>query len=278
MPMRHFIFGTILLSLSVIPLALHAQTPVGADVCQEKINQELALEHRFFRSVIFGQKKAEDALVGEVRYDFFGNVWYKVDDDDWRSVGEGISPGDSRGDTAVDGASPIPPRKGLLETQRVSTSELVPFIGQSLRALQCRLDIICDAVRKSIQQTTDAPVNIIADSYACLEVSRQTIPECHLLKGATETQDQRTAVETYCEEIAQQLMHQEAAVMNMTVEYDASYRTMLQLAGNFDLFLQEFRSPIVNSIRQMVNLVGLFNRVPCFLSSCDGSPPPDTTK
>lgn len=273
MSLRFTVLGFFILSIGVTLPSAHAQVPIGADVCQEKINKELALEHRFFRSVIFGQKKAEDALVGEVRYDFFGNAWYKVDDDDWRSVGEGISPTDTRGDGAVDGASPMPPRQGLMETKRVSTSELVPFIGQSLRALQCRLEIVCDAVRKSIEQSTEAPVSIIADSYACLEVPRQTIPECHLLKGATETQDQRAAVETYCEEIAQQLIEQEAAVMRLTVEYDAAYRTMLQLAGNFDLFLQEFRSPIVNSIRQMVNLVGLFNRVPCFLSSCDGSPP-----
>lgn len=276
MTIRFTVLGVFLLSLGLAPTALHAQIPVGGDECQAAINEELALEHLFFRSVIFGQKKAEDASVGEVRRDFDGNVWYKVDDDDWRSVGEGISPSTSRGDSAVDGASPIPPRRGLLETERVTTSELVPFIGQSLRALQCRLELICDATKKSLEQSTEAPVSIVADAYACLDISRQTIPECHLLKGQREKKDQRSAVETYCEEIAQQLMEQEAAIINLTVEYDAAYRTMLQLAGNFDLFLQEFRSPIVNSIRQMVNLIGSFNRIPCFLSSCDGSPPNDT--
>ena len=173
----------------------------------------------------------------------------------------------------MDGFSQVPPRKGLLETKRVITSELVPYIGQSMRALQCRMDLVCDAVRKSIEEKGATPIDITVDAYGCIPEDRQTILECHLSREQREEASDRTDAELYCERIGRELLEQEAAIMKLTVEYDSAYRTMLQLAGNFDLFLQEFNAPIINSIRQMVNLVGSFNRIPCFLSSCDASPP-----
>ena len=253
---------------------VYAQVESDAEPCEELVNEEMAREHRLFRSVIFGQKKAEDAdtNVGEVRYDQLGNAWYKVADNEWRSVAIGFE-GTTWSDSTMDGFSQIPPRKGLLETKRMMTSELVPYIGQSMRALQCRIDLICDAVRKSIEQKVSTPVDITVDAYGCIPEDRQTIVACHLSRGQREEASDRSDAELYCERIGGELLEQEAAIMKLTVEYDSAYRTMLQLAGNFDLFLQEFNAPITNSIRQMVNLVGSFNRIPCFLSSCDASPP-----
>lgn len=253
---------------------LLAANPTGGEECEREINLEMAREHKLIRSVVFGQKKAKDAKVGEVRYAAGGSTWYKQGSNEWRSVAKGFE-STTWSDTLMDGQSLTPPRKGLLETKGVSTSEIVPYVAQSMRAFQCRLELICDTVRKSIEKDSTSAVSITATSYGCLEQNRQTIPACHLREGQGQDKTAQSDVGVYCETIALQLFDQEAAVMRMTVEYDAAYRTMLQLAGNFDLFLQEFRSPIINSLRQMVNLVGSFNRIPCFLSSCDASPPPE---
>ena len=273
---------------TIVP-ATNAQWP-DAETCERQIGQQMAYEHLIFRSVIFGIKKAEDAKVGEVRYDYSGNVWYKAAEGEWRSSSSGFE-STIWSDGLMDSQSQIPIRKGLLETKRMSTSELVPYIGQSIRAFQCRIDLLCDAVAQSVDEKRVTPKNITAHAHGCLDRDVQTLRSCHLMReraipisgGASSarilTREEITDlgdVALYCERIGAQMLEQEAAVMELTVEYDSAYRTMLQLAGNFDLFLQEFRSPIVNSLRQMVNMVGSFNRIPCFLSSCDGSPPNDS--
>ncbi|PIR49541.1 hypothetical protein COU79_04315 [Candidatus Peregrinibacteria bacterium CG10_big_fil_rev_8_21_14_0_10_54_7] len=245
------------------------------ELCQEQIKSIMAREHHFFRSVIFGLKKAEDAKVGEVRYDHADNTWYKAAENEWRCAESGFE-ATTWSDSMMDGQSQVPQRKGLLETKRMITSELVPYIGQSLRALQCRTDLLCDGVRQSIEQKGDSPVNITAHAHGCIDLDMQTLVSCHLARGNREEITERGDAELFCEQAGKQMLEQEAAIMELTVEYDSAYRSMLQLAGNFDLFLQEFRSPIVNSLRQMVNMVGSFNRIPCFLSSCDGSPPNDS--
>jgi len=242
-----------------------------ASACKNQINEQMAKEQRTFRSVIFGLSTVEDATVGEVRYDGEGNAWYKTEEDEWRSLAEGFET-TTWGDSLMESESQIPPRKGLLETRRITTSELVPHIGQGMRALQCKIDLICDAMKQSINVKDEDPVDIIANTLGCIELTTTTLKHCHLSKGDGQDISVQRDVETYCDSIGIMMLEQEASIVKLTVEYDAAYRTMLQLAGNFDLFLQEFKTPLIHSLREMVNLVGSFNRIPCFLSSCDASP------
>ena len=251
-----------------------ALSQISAGECRKKINTELSLEQQTFRSVIFGLSSTEDAGEGEIRYDTDGRAWYKSGTDEWRTaatVEEDES--DTKTNEKMTEDSRTPPRKGLLETRRMTTSELIPYIGQSMRAMQCHTELICSIARQSIGQTDFLPQEITAQALGCISEEVTTFTSCHLAAEENTFISEKADILTYCDRIAEAMVEQEMGIMELVVEYDAAHRTMLQLAGNFDLFLQEFRSPLLSSLRQMVNLVGSLNRIPCFLSSCDASPP-----
>jgi len=245
---------------------------IGSEGCRDQINGALAREQRIFRSVIFGLSLTKDAKLGEVRYDKNGHAWYKESANKWQTVAE--NGGGIQTDEEMRIQSQVPARKGLLETKRVTTSDLIPYMGQSMRALQCRVDLICNVVRQSVGKLPTDPLEIIARTPGCIDWPTETFKSCRLASGDGNSISEQTDVTTYCASVTDDLIEQEMATTEMVVQYDAAYRTLLQLAGNFDLFLQEFRFPIISSLRQMTNLIGSLNRIPCFLSSCDASPPP----
>ena len=251
---------------------------VGADVCIEALNKELGYTHRIFRTILFGSKKAEEYSVGTVVYEEDGSAWYKISDTEWRSADEGFE-STTHFNNLIDERSEVtkffgvPDRKGIFETKRSTTSELIPWIGTSLRTFQCHLHQFCDAVNKSKKQSGDLPVSITAVYPGCVDTNRLSIPQCHINQRGTNVD--KAIIYTNCEEAVEQLLEQEAETLKLIVQYDAAYRTLQQLAGNMDLFLQELNWPMTHTLQQAVDLVGVLGRIPCYLSSCEAFPPPN---
>lgn len=265
----------------ILTLAQPATAHAGSvDSCRQKVNREIAREHRLYRAYLFGKTNAEDAPVNDVRYDTDGWAWIKTGDEStpWKNShpdNQGLSWSDFVMDQQDEHAN-ILPIIGIFETKRVNTSELIPYLLQSIRALECRAEALCEVSRISEIQSGDEPIDIPkVQPIGCIEFTDlQTWPECHFSREV----DGNTVLSqgdnrSYCNEMSNQLISREIQLLKLVVEYDAGYRSLLQFAGNFDIFLQELRWPLTGTIRQAANLIGQLQRVPCFLSSCDASPP-----
>lgn len=254
---------------------LHVSAQEGS--CRDQVNAELATEQRFYRAHLFGKKRAADAPVGSVRYDNEGVAWLKENttgtpwvtkDPRYRGLQWSSTLMDNQDEHT--GALPI---KGIFATRRVSTTELIPYTLQSIRALDCRLQALCGRVRRSTRESAETPVNIPSiKEYGCIEFQNvPTLPACHFAlpeDGIPEQVD----IMTYCRSMTNQLVRRESELLKLTIEYDAGYRSLLQFAGNFDTFLRELRWPLTTTMRQAVQLIGQLERIPCFISSCDASP------
>ncbi|MDA1208758.1 MAG: hypothetical protein O2904_01855 [bacterium] len=263
-----------MLNIVIITGLLIAQIPsaqgqrIDADVCRNALHEEIQKEHAIFRGVVFGVKKAEEAGIGEVRIDFIDRAWYKVAENEWRSTAVDFPFTDFDMDAQTPGGN----RRGFFETRGVLTSNLIPYIGQSMRAFQCNLSLICDQQMQSMNYAEDVPQNITVSALGCIKKDVETFPECHFANKKTNLGDQADTL-GYCPKIVEEMLEQEAGIISMAISYDAAYRTVLQFAGNFDLFLQEFRLPLISTLRDVINLIGGLNRIPCFVASCDAYPP-----
>lgn len=292
----------------ILALALLAQpvTVLAGNICRDAVEQELDREHRQFRAVMYGLPPAEQSQISEVRYDDKGAVWIKTAKDEWRSAKEKHREDGTMTDDGMDEASDVEPRKGIFERRRVLTSNLIPYITSSLRAVQCRFEQVCMAANQSIEieeggekyqdciveagKTEDeekraekkeeckedfynnAPQDIEVEPTGCMKFKRKSIPACHL-EGRGQTKLQESDLLTYCTQVSRDLLEREMHLTKLTVEYDAAYRSLLYFAGNFDTFLQSWRWTLLGTFRQVTQLIGLLQRIPCFISSCDETPP-----
>lgn len=258
------------------PTLLLAQA--STDNCRGRVNRELAREQRLYRAYMFGKKRAEDAEVGNVRYDTDGWAWLKTIDENTPWINS--SPGDqglSWSNTIMDQEdehAEIIPIKGIFETRRVMTSELIPYLLQNIRALECRTAALCEVSRFSEDKEGPDPFHIDeVQPIGCIKFRElATWKECHFKTpdlSVASPADSRS----YCDEITNQLIRREVQQLLLATEYDAGFRTLLQFAGNFDIFLREMRWPLTGTLRQAVQLIGQLERIPCFLSSCDSAPP-----
>lgn len=261
--------------LLLIPTSLHA---ASADECRDRTNKELAREQRLYRSYLFGKTRAKDAPIGSVRHDTDGWVWMKIDDSGtpWRNShpdNQDLEWSSLQMDRQDEHANVLP-ITGIFETKRVNTSEMIPYLLQSIRAMECRLDALCEIARISEIQSGDDPIEIEKiQPLGCIAYEDQeTWTQCHF-DGPDESALDQSDSRNYCERMADQLLAREIELLKLTVEYDAGYRSLLQFAGNFDIFLRELRWPLSLNIRNAVGLLGQLERIPCFLSSCDAAPP-----
>lgn len=246
--------------------------------CRLRVNAEIGRELRLYRNVLFGKPRAEDAAVGEVRYDTDGWAWIKTNSNStpWRNSDpdqQDLQWSNSVMDEQDEHRESLP-LVGIFETKRMTTSELIPYLLQSIRALECRAMSYCNIVRASEgfqagsgSQTID-PVQLLG----CIEFTDlESFPECHL-GGETPLLLDQADGRGYCNEMVTQTIQRERELLKLVVEYDAGFRSLLQFAGNFDIFLKEMRWPLANTVRQAVELIGRLDRIPCFVSSCDSSP------
>ncbi|MBU2213247.1 hypothetical protein KKC44_03860 [Patescibacteria group bacterium] len=266
----------------------------SADLCRAAIDQALAKEQRIYRTVLFGRKEAKDAPVGEVRFDKQGRAFYKRDKYMWvHASNDGnvfyinaMMDNEAELDSVpVDqGGAELSkdtlPRRGILDTKRTMTSELIPYLAQTFRAFACRVDMVCDRIEKSMNQEGNSEsVEIPIHVNGCIRVESEewnSIPVCHFTGEGGAAYKDMADVTQYCQKVGDGLVQRENEILKMMVEYDAAYRSLLQFAGVFDEFLQEFRWTITGSIRKAASIIGSLGRIPCFISSCDEHPPPTT--
>ena len=271
---------SLLLALLLLssPVALRAQE-ASTDACRMRTNRELGREQRLYRVYLFGKKKAEDAEIGNVRYDRDGWAWLKEDNSEkpWINSNQDnqLLRWENDKMDQFDEHSEILPIKGIFETKRVMTSELLPYLLQTIRALECRTAALCEVSRFSEIQNGDTPVDVdVVQPKGCIEYTNlKTWPECHFVSPNLSSLSQADS-RSYCDEITSQLIRRETEQLKLVVEYDAGYRTLMQFAGNFDIFLRELRWPLTGTLRQAAQLIGQLQRIPCFLSSCDSAPTP----
>lgn len=252
-----------------------------ADTCRAEVTRAMAIEHRYYRVVLFGQKPAEEASPATVRYSKDGNIWYKKiveneNDPPWYSISEEEGKEETLSNEKMDqedeNADYNPrriPRRGIFDTQRVLTSELIPYLIQALHGLQCQAEIICEVAMQSIDQEGEYRIDLGSITVnECQGVGLRSYVGCHVTDKVHEAD-----ILTYCSEISKDMLEREAALLKFAIEYDAAYRTYLQFAGMFDHFLREWRWTLISTFRQLTRLIGWLDRIPCFTSSCMEYPP-----
>lgn len=250
-------------------LVLSASARTTTDECQQAVQQIASQQHRIFRSTLFGEPTAEDAPIGHIITAEDNSNWIKVADSEWRSIAEGFKD-TTWSDTLVDSQKITPTRKGIFEIKRTLTSELVPHITESLRTFDCRLRMLCKVVQLGTEgQTEPIDVSIVG----CEERSLTPPDECQATNEEVTPSLGASGI-FYCDQLVQELYNREVELVRMTVEYDAAYRSTLQLAGDLDGFMTQLRWPMTNTIQKVANIIGSVARVPCFTASCDDYPLP----
>ena len=270
--------SAVILSLSC-SIAFASPVQAGnADMCRAKTNKEIAREQRLYRAYLFGKREAENAPVGDVRYDKSGWAWLKGPDASTPWINshpdnQGLRWSNTVMDQQDEHADALP-IKGIFETKRVYTSELIPYLLQSIRALECRTAALCEIESASERMPGDAsqPISRVQPIGCIAFTDLHTWPECQYGDRSDASIADQSDTESYCTEIAAQMVRREEELLKLVVEYDAGYRTLLQFAGNFDIFLRELRWPLTGTVRQSVQLLGQLARIPCFVSSCDSAP------
>ncbi len=280
---RRAFSGLLVSALLLAPLQSFAQTGGSSssvslpDACRQDVEAGLAREHRLYRRILFGLPRAAEESTGAVRYDREGNTWFKSAANTWRSQSKGFM-GTTWSDALVDEMverDPLGPsdeatfRRGIFATRGVLTSELIPPLTQSFRALQCRALSVCEAMRKAFGKEVPQNGIYLVQIPGCRELPVRAPVSCN---PKTDTPDvgTRNSVVSACEGIAEALIAREAELLKLSVTYDAAYRSLLQFAGTFDDFLSVFRLDLLKPIRQSLPLLQQLSRIPCFLSQCNG--------
>lgn len=253
-------FFASLLLLSLLLPSVAAAQQVQTNACVLQVFQMLSHEERFFRGVLYGQKKSELLPAGSVRTDKELNRWIKTGDGEWKSYADGYS-GTMWSDGQMDNEADVPARRGIFEIRKASTSELIPPILQSLRALQCRLRAVCRLAKDSLGADPEDAIRVEVDG--CLPQGFHPLPQCLDAESAGEVGI------GICEQAVEAILEREVQLLKTAVAYDAAYRTLLQFAGQFEGFLDDFQLPLLTPLWQAVRALGSLGKIPCFLSQCD---------
>lgn len=266
MRLTRVIAGFLLLPLAagLAPVRASAQDVV-TEGCLEQVYGRMAHEERLFRSVLFGQEKSEDLPEGSVRFNDEYATWLKTGENQWRSLDPGYE-GTTWSDALMDEQADVQARRGIFETKKTPTSDLIPSMLQSMRALQCRLRAVCAGMRAS-QQEMEKPEDERADTVSvqpdgCLEFELPVMTSCQA--GNVAQLGPGT-----CDSAVEAIMERESKLLHMTVAYDAAYRTLAQFAGIFEGFLNDFRFPLLQPLWQMIRALGSLDGLPCFNGQCD---------
>ncbi len=260
------VFG--LWSLVFVPSA-HAQD-LATSACVQETYYRLGVVQREYRSVVLGQRRAQDQRTGAIRYDSAGQGWVKTAANTWRPLG-GADTSVVRSDAEIDAQAEFPARPGILETKRILTSDLIPPILQAFRALQCRTRAVCLAAQES---QSDVSGVITVQPRGCIAFSFPPLTNCRLQQPATGAGEGQKAnfaeiVVGLCERARLSLIGHEENALKMLAAYDASYRTLLQFAGSFHDFINAFGEPVLLPFWQAARVIHSFRTIPCFTAQCD---------
>lgn len=272
-----FLLSVIGLLIPLHGFAQTAPTPLP-DACRTQAEDALAREDRLYRRVLFGFARAAEETIGGVRYDKEGNAWFKSAANAWRSQAKGFTSttwSDTLMDQQVERDLLQPDdartfRRGIFATRGVLTSEIIPPLTQSYRALQCRAYSVCEAVLRALNGEQPNLGLYIVRVPGCRDIAISALPACVPQNPDKLAVLDRSSVLAACAPMAEALLAREREMLTLSVTYDAAYRSLLQFAGTFDDFLSVFRLDLLRPVRQSLPLLQQLSRIPCFLSQCNG--------
>lgn len=259
-----------------------------SSACLNDIYQSFGRETRIYRSVLFGLKKAADVPLGTVRFSREGDAWMKTAPNTWKSYAKGfqsttwsdmlmdqqtereVSAKDKIAKRDIPASDPF--RRGIFEKKQLLTSEIVPELIQSIRALQCRLRAQCEVA--SVSQSKNPGEKVYIQPDGCLEFEYTTFAGCRSAYNPTDITAggavfDPALVQRQCLKANTDLLAREMDLLKLVVAYDAGYRSLLQFAGVFEKFIVELRFPLLNPLWDASKMIGQFNRIPCFLAQCN---------
>jgi hypothetical protein len=276
MKRRTLLAGMLVLQMAWLPVTA-AQSSAGnvsslppasrVAPCIDQVMNALALEQHYLRISWFGQQRATKAELGELMQ-AQGSTWLKTDEG-WVSAAAGTSKKTDAQMDAIADKHPLwdsPFRVGIFETRDALGSELIPPLLQSMRAFSCGIDAVCTRAGDIIEgnSTTTTPLD---GCMSADELHIPALPAC-VLKGGASIEDV-ALVQTTCADAAVRLRQREESVLAFAVAEDSAQRALRQMAGVTDLFLVAFQGSLLTPLRQTVQLLSQFTRIPCFLGRCD---------
>ncbi len=282
------IIGFSIIVSSTLPGVSHAQF---SSECRTDYSELILKEHRIYRNQLFGIKPAEQSHTGAILYDKKGQPWLKRAADTWLSINESQSDDyfednieiDTHHLTLTNEDSELEQRypRGVLGQTGVLTSDLIPELVHNLAAFDCRMQSICGHVRASTTTKKGGSTissgsgstgdtgddNILTTTtYGCLPYSGEALEAC----SATSITEPG-AIIAGCQEYIAPIVERERQLLLFITEYDAAYRTLLQLEGMNSLFLRALQWHVEQTLSPFTRLIGFIETIPCFVSSCDAS-------
>jgi len=271
-------FCALLLVCALLPRQAGASHTSDYPACRDALDWQGWKEQRLWRATLFGVKRAREAEASEVRFSKDRSIWIKSHIsaggtsavDEWRSLSPGYE-SVTWYNSLIDSQTDITPRRGIFDTRQRMSSELVPYITQSYRSLECRLEAICELLALSEPHKEHSPQTVTVKVFGCGDMPAKTLPECHLESNPTQLTTQGD-IHQYCQTMIATIRKRETQIAKLVMEYDAGYRSILQLSGIMRGFLGEMRGTVLGSLRGATDLITTFSRVPCFIGSCDDAP------
>lgn len=229
-----FFTAIIGIALLILPLPVAAGSPLE---CSKRVQSDLEQIHDIYRSYLFGSRKVTDDD---------GNEKYEV----------------------LTGGYTSSARRGIFETQRRLTSELITPAIESYRVYRCESLTVCSLLAASF--ATDGGT-IDVQPLGCARRSLERYSECYLTSddGSPALQSDATSLVKECQDLLERTFQSEKSVLRLAVAYDAGYRSMLQMAGMMDWLLEAFPTAALKAISEMVNMLGKLHQIPCFIGQCD---------
>lgn len=232
---------TCALVLLALPLSADAQVVRDENTCFTRIASDMVKIHDEWRSRLFGSRRGTDGTI-----------------------------------IALTGGEVDEVRQGIFETKGRMTSEFIEPIMESYRVYRCRTLAVCEIAANSFNvDGGDVDLKILG----CAERTIERYGECYFAgvadttSGSGKQQDAATNTLQRCQQLVDETLAGERAVIRLAVAYDAGYRSLLQLAGMVDWMLEGFPTETVKAISDMVNMLGKLHQIPCFIGQCDH---PDT--
>ncbi len=227
------ILAAVGIALVIFPVAASAQIVRSPAECSKRFQNELVTVHDTYRSYLFGSREISGGKFEVLTGGF------------------------------TDAA-----RRGIFETQRRLSSELVPPVVESYRVYRCKSIDVCTLLAQSF---TENGGQIDIQPLGCALESMDRYPECYLAADSDSPglQSDVTDLVRQCRTVMEQTLRAEQSILRLAVGYDAGYRSMLQMAGMMDWMLEGFPTAALKAISEMVNMLGKLHQIPCFIGQCD---------
>ncbi len=228
----------LLASLAILtftqPMLVHAQT-ANEETCRERIVSEMTTAHDTYRSYLFGSQKDRDG-----------------------------------GFTVKTGGTANAARKGIFETKKRMTSELITPLLESYRTYRCQNLLICETMQQSFTSPSPLTTQKMV-ILGCEDRTEPLYPQCWFSNNQNINVGNMI---TFCTQTMNQTLEFERETLKLAVAYDAGHRAMLQFGGMVDWMIKDMPTRNFLPLRSMVNMLGKLHQIPCFTGQCDM---PDTS-